>query len=739
MLLISRRLPRLALLATLMLACGGGEPSASVIIPPPVRVARVELSPNAISLDVQQTVQLTARALDAQGNTLSGRTIAFSSADPTIASIDATSGLVTAIAAGSTTISATSENVTATASVLVNALPAIVDRVTLTPGSTTINVGATTPLVARALDARGNEIMGRPFTFSSSNTSVASVNGSGVVTGVAAGTAMISATSDGRTGTAMVTVNGVGGAIARIDLAPASASVPIGLTTQLTATAFDAANQPVSATFTYSTNAVAIASVSQTGLVTGIAVGAATITASAGGKTSTSQVTVMPLPSGNVIDVVPSTTYQTMIGWQGASQIGQDECNATAYPLYKTDLLDRLTGELGINRVTMGLYGGFESRTNYYQQWTARQITTTEYFRAVQQPENDNADPFSADPSGFQWSHLDNTVDEVVNPIRQRLAARGEKLYVTLTYVDSRAGLTSKPFLQMKAPEEYAELVTQAFLHLQQKYGWVPDALELILEPENSFINNGLDIGRSMVATGDRLKTAGFSPNFIAPSSTGMRSAVSFYDQVTSIPRALQYLTDYAYHRYTIGDDSDLAQIAARGQRDRVRTMMLEFNRATYDDLHKDLTIGNNSTWMQFALAFCPAPSNANASNTGAYYTIIQSNPSNPQLIFNNQAKFFRQYFLFVRQGAVRIGATSGNQPVIDPVAFQNVNGKQVVVVKATSAAGFMVRGLAAGTYGIKYTTDAQYNIDLADVSIGTGGNVSTSIPAKGVITIYAR
>ena len=50
---------------------------------------------------------------------------------------------------------------------------------------------------------------------------------------------------------------------------------------------------------------------------------------------------------------------------------------------------------------------------------------------------------------------------------------------------------------------------------------------------------------------------------------------------------------------------------------------------------------------------------------------------------------------------------------------------------------GEPIQGLPAGTYGIKFTTPSQYDQDLPNQSIPTGGAVVTTIPADGVITIH--
>lgn len=85
--------------------------------------------------------------------------------------------------------------------------PAAVSTITVTLASATITVGQTSQATAQPKDAQGTVLTGRAITWASSNESVASVSSSGLVTGVAAGTASISATSEGKTGQASITVD----------------------------------------------------------------------------------------------------------------------------------------------------------------------------------------------------------------------------------------------------------------------------------------------------------------------------------------------------------------------------------------------------------------------------------------------------------------------------------------------------------------------------------------------------
>ena len=83
-----------------------------------------------------------------------------------------------------------------------------VASVVVTPATATVAVGGTQPLTASVRDAAGNVLVGRAVTWTSSDTTRATVSASGVVTGRAAGSATITASSEGRSGTAAVTVQG---------------------------------------------------------------------------------------------------------------------------------------------------------------------------------------------------------------------------------------------------------------------------------------------------------------------------------------------------------------------------------------------------------------------------------------------------------------------------------------------------------------------------------------------------
>src|SRR5215203_2346237 len=76
--------------------------------------------------------------------------------------------------------------------------PAAVASVSINPPAGAVDIGAALTLTATARDAQGNVLSGRAITYATSSPSVATVNEQGVVTGVTAGIARISASSEGK-------------------------------------------------------------------------------------------------------------------------------------------------------------------------------------------------------------------------------------------------------------------------------------------------------------------------------------------------------------------------------------------------------------------------------------------------------------------------------------------------------------------------------------------------------------
>ncbi len=520
--------------------------------------------------------------------------------------------------------------------------------------------------------------------------------------------------------------------VERVSVNPGTAGVSVGGTVQLQATAYDTADLVVSgATISWSSSASAVAAVSTAGLVTGVAPGTATITAAAGGRQGTAQVTVVAGgTSAGTVTVHGAQQFQTMTGWEAQAGIGQAECDPRAYEVYKHEVIARAADEVGINRIRVGLRNGFENPVDHFARLQAGQLTFDQWKVFWFQVVNDNSDPFSMNPAGYNWGYLDYVMDDLVVPLRQRLAARGAGFWLSLSYTGANSGQ-----LHRDNPNEYAEFVLAAFQHLQQKYGIVPNSLEIVNEPD---VGNWSPptVARSLLAAKLRLNQAGFTPEFVGPSASTMAQSLYYFDLMALTAGATQALDEMAYHRYgTSPTSSQLQQWAQRAAQHGLRTAMLELGGSGHEALHADLTLANVSAWQQFGLAYC-----GDRDIGGVYFPIYGASPGNnaPDVRTGAMTKYLRQYFRYVDLGAVRLGATS-TETRLAPVAFRNLSGKHVVVVKASAGGAFSVGGLPAGRYGIDYTTATEYMRALGDVTITSSQALATSIPAAGVLTIFAR
>jgi len=312
---------------TLLLAAAALSCTNDALDPNREAVASVVVVPNRLSVGVGASSPLTVEVRDAAGSVLTGRKVAWASKDPTVATVSE-GGVVTGVKAGPVQVAATAEGKSAIADITVN--PKAVATLRLSPaGDARMLVGETKQLTVETLDAEGAVLTGRAVTWSSNTTTIASVSGNGLITAVAPGGAVVTAASEGKTAVVAVTVSSV--PISTIAVAPATDEVVVSQTIQLTAVAKDAAGGTLSGRgVSWATSDAAKATVSSTGLVTGVAPGAVTITASAEGKSGTSSLTVKPKPVGAVILSPAQVSIEAGQTRQLTAQVTDDQGNVLA-------------------------------------------------------------------------------------------------------------------------------------------------------------------------------------------------------------------------------------------------------------------------------------------------------------------------------------------------------------------------------------------------------------------------
>ncbi len=269
----------------------------------PVPVATVQLTPARDTIVLGQATQLTATPRDSTGAVLANRVVTWTTSSASIATVSS-SGLVLGITPGTVTITASSSGKSNTSTIVVQPRP--VGAVIVSPAQTSLTVGQTAQLSVQITDGSGNLLTGRPTSFSSGNANVAQVDNNGKITATAPGSTTITVTSEGKVGTASVTV--AASPIATLRVSPDVVSLIVGGSTKLSATALDAGGNPLAQrSVAWTSGAPAIASVAADGTVNALAAGTAIIFAAAEGKIASSTITITA-PSPSAVTVNPSST-----------------------------------------------------------------------------------------------------------------------------------------------------------------------------------------------------------------------------------------------------------------------------------------------------------------------------------------------------------------------------------------------------------------------------------------------
>ena len=279
-----------------------GSATVTITVPP---VASVTVSLASSSIVAGTTTQATATTRDASGVIVTGRLVSWSSDNTAVATVSTGSNtaVVTAVGSGTANITGTSEGRTGSAQVTVVATA--VASVTVSLASSTIGIGRTTQATATTKDASGSVVTGRAVAWTSDNPAVATVSAVGVVTGVAAGSANITATSEGQSGSTAVTVApqlGFGSSTEKIRI------VDIGGTFTPTLTGSS------TGTTTFISRATSVATVNAQGIITGVGEGQVWIAASSPGYVADSVYVIVPRNSTGPVLRSDLTTFNVKPG-----------------------------------------------------------------------------------------------------------------------------------------------------------------------------------------------------------------------------------------------------------------------------------------------------------------------------------------------------------------------------------------------------------------------------------------
>lgn len=266
------------------------------------RAEVVSVIPADATLRLSAQLQLTA-VVTAGESVLEGRPVVWLSGDPSVAVVTA-QGLVTAVAEGVALVTATSEGLSGATMITVRAQTA---SVTVSPPSATLLKGGQVALTATVRDPTGL-VLDRGVVWTSQSPEVATVGPDGLVTAVAPGVAVVTAYSEGTTGSAVMIVQAP---VAAVRVAPSAAIVQPDQTIQLLAMVVDDSGSLLQRPVTWSSADPAVATIDPAGLVTGVSEGTTTVSAAAGTVTGTASITVLEAVAALTIE--PATALSLTI------------------------------------------------------------------------------------------------------------------------------------------------------------------------------------------------------------------------------------------------------------------------------------------------------------------------------------------------------------------------------------------------------------------------------------------
>ncbi len=292
----------------LVASCGGG----GGIIERQCALSNVVIAPSSASVEVGRTTGISAAVAQINCSSVS---VSWSSATPGVATVSGSgvNAVVTGVAPGSAVVTATatagSQSASGNATVAVAVRP--VASVTIAgPSATTLAEFQQLTFSATALDADGVALAGRAVTWTSSAPAIVSISSGGTVTALSPGSTTIIAASEGRS-SSPVTLTVVPASAASITLGAPAAFVEAGSSLQLTATVRDAQQRVLTGRPITWSSSSAVATINQSGLVTGVSPGAAvTLTASVSGGTGTvsgSLILLVTAATARAVEILPTT------------------------------------------------------------------------------------------------------------------------------------------------------------------------------------------------------------------------------------------------------------------------------------------------------------------------------------------------------------------------------------------------------------------------------------------------
>ena len=249
--------------------------------------------------------QLSAQGSYSDGSTQTMTSQAtWQSSDATVATVSA-SGMLTSLKTGAVTITASMNSVSGNTGVTVTA--AVLTAINVGAQSSSLPVGSEEQVTATGFYSdNSTQNLTSQVTWTTSDPTVATVGGAGLLASLKAGSVTVMATMKAVSGSATVAVTS--SSVSSITITPAVFSIASGQSKQLSAVAVysDGTSHDVTSQATWNALSTSYATVSASGLVSGVSAGTSTITATVGSTTGSAIATVTLAQLTSIV-ITPAT------------------------------------------------------------------------------------------------------------------------------------------------------------------------------------------------------------------------------------------------------------------------------------------------------------------------------------------------------------------------------------------------------------------------------------------------
>ncbi len=403
------------------------------------------------------------------------------------------------------------------------------------------------------------------------------------------------------------------------------------------------------------------------------------------------------------VTIKPDVRYQTVLGW------GKSTPWLAAPQMLRDQVLDRAVNDLGLTRLRLEAPSG--NRTTHRNwEWL-----------------NDNGDPDDINWEAFSTEALDTMVACWVVPFKQRVEANGDpfNIYVSPSFFNGGSSGIVPEWL-LRSPGEYAEWATALLLRLRDKYGVIADYYCICNEAGNNNKFSPEVVGRMIRTLGPRLQQLGLPTTIEFPESINAHVAWRYIEALRDDPEVWKHVGVLAYHWYGKDNQSAMPRIRDFALERGLPTAQTEFMRLNINHLYDDLTLGGVSYWEIYGLG-------------GPDFKTASTHVSSNSFRGGPQYWNFRQVTHYVRPGAVRIEATSNEEP-LRALAFARDGTTTVILLNNTppqQARTVTVQNLPAGQHGLCQSVAAGTYEELGVRTVGDDGALSVEVPKNAVLTIY--